>query len=119
MAKDPAVSADEVRARHDTSPTGGGPMLEEGDAAQASERHDMRLASRERIVRRINQLTMALERLADGDYGRCEVCGGDIEPQRLAALPEAASTRRGTTRRRLSTQGSPATAALRAKVVRS
>jgi RNA polymerase-binding protein DksA len=30
----------------------------------------------------------ALERIEAGDYGRCERCGGDIGPARLAALPE-------------------------------
>ncbi|HXG05301.1 MAG TPA: TraR/DksA C4-type zinc finger protein [Candidatus Binatia bacterium] len=29
------------------------------------------------------------ERLASGTYTRCEICGGLIEPERLAALPEA------------------------------
>jgi RNA polymerase-binding transcription factor len=43
----------------------------------------------------------ALRRLSDGGYGRCEVCGQPIAPERLAARPTAtqcvtcASTRRG------------------------
>lgn len=31
----------------------------------------------------------ALERLAAGTYGRCEVCGRDIAPERLEARPAA------------------------------
>lgn len=31
----------------------------------------------------------ALERLAAGAYGRCEVCGRDIAPERLQARPAA------------------------------
>jgi DnaK suppressor protein len=29
----------------------------------------------------------ALRRLDDGTYGRCEVCGGEIDDARLAASP--------------------------------
>jgi DnaK suppressor protein len=68
-------------------------VLEVGDAAQASERRDMSAAARERLVRRINGLTAALERIARGTWGRCEMCGGEIEPLRLSALPEAATCR--------------------------
>ena len=66
-----------------------GQVVEDGDAAQASETRDMSFARRERLAARINALTQALERIARGDYGRCEECGGDIEPQRLQALPTA------------------------------
>ncbi len=68
-------------------------IVEEGDAAQSSERRDMAFAQRERLAARINRLTAALERLAAGRYGRCEVCGREIEPARLAAVPEAATCR--------------------------
>ena len=68
-------------------------VVEEGDAAQSSERQDMDFAQRERLAARINRLTAALERLAAGRYGRCEVCGREIEPPRLAAMPEAATCR--------------------------
>jgi DnaK suppressor protein len=44
---------------------------------------------RERIAERINQLTAALQRVDDGNYGRCEQCGDAIEAPRLKALPEA------------------------------
>jgi RNA polymerase-binding transcription factor DksA len=66
-----------------------GAVVEEGDAAQASERRDMSFAQRERLAERINTLTAALARIADGTWGRCETCGNPIEPERLAALPEA------------------------------
>lgn len=29
----------------------------------------------------------ALERLADGEYGKCQECAGEIAPQRLRAIP--------------------------------
>jgi RNA polymerase-binding transcription factor DksA len=70
-------------------PRGNESSLEEGDAAQASTSRDMSFTTRERLARRINQLAAALERMARGEYGRCSVCGQAIEPERLAAIPEA------------------------------
>jgi DnaK suppressor protein len=64
--------------------------FEEADVAQASEQLDMSFAQRERIAARVNRLTHALERLARGEYGICEMCGRPIEPGRLEALPEVA-----------------------------
>jgi DnaK suppressor protein len=62
---------------------------DEGDQAQASERQDISFMTRERLAERINRLTAALERVIDGTYGQCELCGRDIERTRLEALPEA------------------------------
>jgi DnaK suppressor protein len=62
---------------------------DEGDQAQASERQDLGFMTRERIAARINRLTVALQRIDDGRYGVCDVCGGEIEAPRLQALPEA------------------------------
>ncbi|MGH7393041.1 MAG: TraR/DksA family transcriptional regulator [Candidatus Rokuibacteriota bacterium] len=74
----------------ETAPrTESGSPGEAGDAAQASERRDMGFLSRERLAARIRRLTAALERVAHGAYGRCEVCSDPIETARLAALPEA------------------------------
>ena len=62
---------------------------DEGDHAQLSERQDLGFMTRERIADRINRLTAALERLNEGTYGACAVCGRPIERSRLDALPEA------------------------------
>ncbi|MGB6606081.1 MAG: TraR/DksA C4-type zinc finger protein [Steroidobacteraceae bacterium] len=35
----------------------------------------------------LQQVEAALRRLAQGRYSTCSVCGGDIEPERLAAVP--------------------------------
>ncbi len=64
-------------------------MLDVGDEAQASERHDLSLATRERLANRIGRLTAALQRVDEGTYGTCTICGEPISPKRLAALPEA------------------------------
>jgi DnaK suppressor protein len=37
----------------------------------------------------IENLNRALQRIAQGSYGVCAECGGDIEPKRLEALPWA------------------------------
>ena len=62
---------------------------DEGDQAQASERLDLSFMTRERLAEKINRLTAALERLNEGTYGQCEMCGQEIERNRLEALPEA------------------------------
>jgi DnaK suppressor protein len=38
-------------------------------------------------------VTEALARLDDGSYGRCAVCGRDIDDERLEARPEVATCR--------------------------
>jgi RNA polymerase-binding transcription factor DksA len=35
----------------------------------------------------LQQVESALRRLASGRYATCSVCGGDIEPERLSAVP--------------------------------
>jgi RNA polymerase-binding transcription factor DksA len=40
-------------------------------------------------IHEAEQILAALARIEAGDYGVCDVCGGDIAPARLAALPTA------------------------------
>ena len=40
-------------------------------------------------IREIQQIGEALKRIAEGTYGICSQCGGDIDPKRLKALPIA------------------------------
>ena len=40
-------------------------------------------------IREIQQIGEALKRIAEGTYGVCSQCGGDIDPKRLKALPTA------------------------------
>jgi RNA polymerase-binding transcription factor DksA len=35
----------------------------------------------------LDEVALALGRLEDGSYGRCEVCGVTIQPARLEAMP--------------------------------
>jgi DnaK suppressor protein len=41
--------------------------------------------------RELGRIEHALERIASGSYGRCEVCGGRISAARLNAMPYACS----------------------------
>jgi DnaK suppressor protein len=45
------------------------------------------LAEEERL--QATAIRAALQRMADGSYGRCVTCGEPIAPRRLAALPSA------------------------------
>jgi len=47
------------------------------------------LARRERARGKLKKLEAALQRMEEGTYGVCEVCGQATEPERLAALPIA------------------------------
>ncbi len=51
-------------------------------AAQA-----LRLRFRTRESRLLNKLRLALERVENGTYGECEICGEPISIQRLEARP--------------------------------
>ncbi|MEM8695661.1 MAG: TraR/DksA family transcriptional regulator [Pseudomonadota bacterium] len=42
------------------------------------------------VTREIASVKRALARIDDGEYGVCVRCGGDINPKRLEARPEAA-----------------------------
>ena len=68
-------------------------VLDAGDAAQASERRDLSATTRERLANRIGRLTAALERVDEGTYGECSICGNPIGAMRLAAIPEADTCR--------------------------
>jgi DnaK suppressor protein len=48
-------------------------------------------ANLDRARARLVDLDRAAVRLAAGDYGRCEQCGQDIAPARLAARPSAST----------------------------
>jgi RNA polymerase-binding transcription factor DksA len=60
---------------------------EEADAGSytAERERDLSLAGNLRDL--IEKVQGALGRIDDGGYGRCEVCGEAIEPERLDALP--------------------------------
>lgn len=58
-----------------------------GQGASTVYEWEMNLALRESAEAKIRSIELALERLDDGDYGLCEVCGQHIDPDRLEILP--------------------------------
>ena len=66
-------------------------VWDEADHIQASEQREMGLMSRERLVERIEKLTVALKRVEDGTYGTCVECEKAIGQARLKAIPEVAT----------------------------
>ena len=42
-----------------------------------------------RLEARLERVERALEKLDDGTYGTCDVCGRPIDPRRLGAAPES------------------------------
>lgn len=40
-------------------------------------------------MKTLNQIKSALKRIEEGNYGQCVVCGNDLNPNRLEALPYA------------------------------
>lgn len=48
---------------------------------------EVTLVRRDAVVTRIDALRDALARLDEDEFGRCEQCGGKIDPERLEILP--------------------------------
>ena len=64
------------------------PFADELDGIQASESREIGFATRELLLERVNRLSVALDRLDEGQYGGCVECGEPISPARLRAVPE-------------------------------
>lgn len=65
-----------------------GDLVDDAQAVETLERNQMGYA---RLAERARRLTIALARLRDGSYGRCDECGKPIPPARLRALPGVAT----------------------------
>ena len=75
------ASADETR---EGSPFG----KREEEATEAFEL-EKRIALERNLRESLTEITRALDRIQAGSYGKCEVCGNAIEPDRLEARPQA------------------------------
>jgi DnaK suppressor protein len=75
-----AEQRDAELADYDQHPADQGTEMHEQELDETT---DMLLAEEEQTV------VLALARLAEGKYGICIDCGKEIEPARLAAVPEA------------------------------
>ena len=59
-----------------------------GEGASTVYEWEMNLALRQKTEAKIKSLKAALERLEQGTYGICQVCGEAIDPARLEILPD-------------------------------
>jgi DnaK suppressor protein len=59
------------------------------DSGSKTVEHEHEISVANTISERIRQVSHALDRLDDGDYGICEKCGKPIPAARLAAFPSA------------------------------
>ncbi len=62
---------------------------DEADAAVSTDLRERAMWLAQDSRQRIETIELALQRLESGAYGRCETCGGTINPERLEALPYA------------------------------
>lgn len=66
-----------------------GPVRDSGEDSVADHEQTVRRADLQRDVGELREIAAALDRIRDGTYGTCELCGGDIAPARLEAQPTA------------------------------
>ncbi|TAL48836.1 hypothetical protein EPN83_03540 [Patescibacteria group bacterium] len=62
---------------------------DESEVADTFEEFESNTAVLKQLEIRYNEVKRALDRLEKGTYGKCEVCGRAIEPDRLEANPAA------------------------------
>ena len=48
---------------------------------------EMAMARSARVADHIEELQEAIERVSEGEYGQCEICGQTIDPERLEIVP--------------------------------
>jgi RNA polymerase-binding transcription factor DksA len=59
------------------------------DSIQENMAKEEALVTRQALIQRLRVLAKAEEKVREGTYGLCEMCGEPIPPARLRALPEA------------------------------
>jgi DnaK suppressor protein len=60
------------------------------DRVQQAAERELAICQIESSFSRLQNIRLALERIADGSYGTCLRCDNDISPKRLQAVPWAA-----------------------------
>lgn len=60
-----------------------------GEGAGSAVEQDRDRALHVQAMARIDEIDAALSRIAQGTYGHCDICGGEIGQVRLEALPTA------------------------------
>ena len=77
----PAGVAGQVAVEQDPAVDG------EVDGARAEAEEDLHRSAVDAVDGLLDEVELALARLDDGTYGRCEGCGAPIDDERLAELP--------------------------------
>ncbi|HEX7474462.1 MAG TPA: TraR/DksA C4-type zinc finger protein [Dehalococcoidales bacterium] len=67
----------------------GSPFGKREEEATESMELEKRLAIEDRLKRLLAEVDRALQKLDQGTYGTCDICGIKIDPARLEALPQA------------------------------
>jgi RNA polymerase-binding protein DksA len=67
----------------------GSPFGKREEEATESMEFEKRLALENRLKTLLAEVDRALQKLDNGSYGVCDVCGLPIDPARLEALPQA------------------------------
>lgn len=73
--------------RNGMTSSGAAPHPDPMDRASLETDRNFTLRIRDRERKLIMKIREALERIDDGTYGVCEICGGDISEKRLKARP--------------------------------
>jgi RNA polymerase-binding transcription factor DksA len=73
----------------DGTPPGEGRPIEAMEVVQESVTRRVHAVSRQVLMARLRALQQAEERIRQGTYGLCEMCGDSIPARRLEAVPEA------------------------------
>ena len=79
--------ADIARLKAEARDSGDAEVRDNTDDASAQQGSAEALEVVTEESRTLEQVEDALKRVADGTYGKCIVCGRQIEPARLAAIP--------------------------------
>src|SRR3989338_339598 len=61
---------------------------QEGNASDITEL-ETKTALKDNLLRRLNEINLALRRIESGEYGKCEPCSAPIQPSRLKVMPVA------------------------------
>lgn len=72
---------------YDGSPTESRYGNHAADEATDTYEEGKALALRAQLAGELNEVEHALRKIASGEYGRCEECGEEIDPERLEAMP--------------------------------
>ena len=67
----------------------GSPFGKREEEATETLELEKRLALENRVRMELALVERAMRKIEEGTYGKCDVCGRDIDPARLEALPQA------------------------------